>query len=206
MRHLVLGAGGHGVVVAAALRDRGLRPWGFTDPRRTGLVEGMPVRGDDGFARELKPTTVRLYNGLGAARDTADRRLLFESFRGAGYRFPPLKAKSAWVARSASLAEGCQVLTRAVVHPRTVLGENCVVNTCAVVEHDCAVGPHAFVSPGAVLLGGVQVGEGALVGALAVVLPGVKVGAGARVGAGATVVKDVPAGATVVGTPARSVR
>jgi sugar O-acyltransferase (sialic acid O-acetyltransferase NeuD family) len=206
VRNVILGAGGHGVVVAAALRDGGVRVWGFSDAGPGRTVDGLPVRcGDDGV-RRLKPSAVRLYNGLGVSRDAAARRRLYAAFRSAGYRFPALKAKSAWVARSAELAEGAQVLTRAVVHPRARVGENAVVNTGAIVEHDCVVGAHAFVSPGAVLLGGVKVGEGALVGALAVVLPGVKVGAGARVGAGATVVEDVPAGATVVGTPARKKR
>lgn len=209
MRTLILGAGGHGAVVAAVLREAGVPVYGFTDPdgeARGRIVEGGKVLGGDEIAMALAPRGVRLYNGLGAARDASARRRLYEAFRSRGFRFPALTAKSAWVARSAALSEGCQVLTRAVVNPRARVGENAVVNTAAVVEHDVRVGAHSFVSPGAVLLGGCTVGEEAFVGALAVVLPGVEIGPRARVGAGATVVKDVPAGETVVGTPARSTR
>ena len=209
MKNIILCAGGHAVVVAAALRDSGTRLAGFTDAdatRRGETIEGAKVLGGDEVVARLKPSAVRLLNGLGVGRDTGGRRRLYEAFRNRGFRFLAFAAESAWVARSATLAEGAQVLTRAVVHPRARIGENAVVNTGAIVEHDVTVGAHAFVSPGAVLLGGAKVGEGALIGALAVVLPGVMVGAGARVGAGATVLVDVPAGATVVGTPARKQR
>ncbi len=209
MRTVILGAGGHASVVAAVLREARIGVAGFTDARaslRGRTIEGSKVLGGDEVVLRSKPGSLRLANGLGAGRDTGARRALYESFRARGYRFPPVIARSAWVARTAVLAEGAQALTRAVIHPRALVGENAVVNTGAIVEHDCVVGAHAFVSPGAVLLGGVNVGEGAFIGALAVVLPGVKVGAGARVGAGATVTKDVPAGATVVGTPARKTR
>ena len=209
MKTVILCAGGHAVVVAAALRDSGSRLAGFTDAnasRRGETLEGAKVLGGDEAVTRLKPSAVRLLNGLGVGRDTGARRRLYEAFRGRGFRFLAFAAKSAWGARSATLAEGAQVLTRAVVHPRARIGENAVVNTGAIVEHDCVIGAHAFVSPGAVLLGGCVVGEGALIGALAVVLPGVKVGAGALVAAGATVINDVPAGTAVAGTPARKMR
>lgn len=210
MRTIVLSAGGHAAVAAAALRGAGGRAAGFTD-RDAALhgrvIEGAKVLGGDEVIARLKPAAVRLLNGLGVvAGGLGARRRLYESFRARGYRFPPLAAATAWIARSASLAEGAQVLTRAVVHPRARIGENAVVNTGAIVEHDAVVGAHAFVSPGAVLLGGCLVDEEAFIGALAVVLPGIRVGARARVGAGATVTRNVPAGATVIGTPARKVR
>lgn len=208
MRNIILGAGGHAAVLAAVLRESGVRVAGFTDASAAlcgKSVEGAKVLGGDEVLASLKPSAVRLFNGLGAAKDAAARRGLYEAFFVRGFRFPAVAAKSAWIAKSALLGEGAQVLTRAVVHPRARIGENAVINTCAIIEHDAVVGAHAFVSPGAVVLGGAAIGEGAFVGALAVILPGVKVGARARVGAGATVTKDVPADATVVGTPARSI-
>lgn len=209
MTKIILGAGGHGAVLAAALRENGIRLAGFADPAasaRGKMIEGTRVLGGDDIVLRLEPSKVRLYNGLGVGKNASARRRLYESFRAKGYRFPPVVSRSASVARTAVLAEGAQVLTRAVIHPRATIGENAVINTSAVVEHDCVVGAHVFVSPGAVLLGGAILGEGSLIGALAVILPGIKIGAGARVGAGATVTKNVKAGDTVTGTPARSAR
>jgi UDP-perosamine 4-acetyltransferase len=209
MKTIILSAGGHAAVLAAMLRENGARVAGFTDPSavlRGRIIEGAKVLGGDDQLDGVKPAGVRLVNGMGAAKDTLARRRLYRTFRALGFRFPAVASKTAHVSRSAIIAEGAQVLTRAVIHPRARIGENAVINTCAIVEHDAIVGAHAFVSPGAILLGGACVGEGALIGALAVILPGVKVGAGARVGAGATVTRNVPAGITVTGTPARSVK
>ncbi|UPT76027.1 MAG: acetyltransferase [Elusimicrobiota bacterium] len=197
---------GHAAVLAEALRLGKTRVAGFTDPSpslRGKSIEGLKVLGDDSVLTRLKPSAVRLVNGLGAAGDTAPRRRLYETWRARGFRFPAVAARSAEVARSAGLGEGCQVLTRAVVHPRAVIGENAVINTGAIVEHDAVVGAHAFVSPGAVVCGGARLGEGSFIGAGAVVLPGVSVGAGARLGAGAVATRDVPPGATAVGVPAK---
>ena len=206
MKTIILTAGGHASVLAAVLREKGVRVAGFTDSNTTlhgKAVEGAKILGDDASLDRLKPSAARLVNGLGVARDVSARRRLFESFRARGFRFPPVAAKSAWVSRSAELGEGAQVLTRAVVHPRARIGENAVINTCAIVEHDAVIGAHAFVSPGAIVCGGARVGASAFIGAGAVILPGVSVGDGARLGAGSVATRDVPAGATAVGSPAR---
>jgi UDP-perosamine 4-acetyltransferase len=204
LKTIILAAGGHAAVLAETLRAAKTRVAGFTDAARRGeTVEGLPVLGGDEVLAKLKPAAVRLVNGLGTTGDTGPRRRLFETWHDRGFRFPPVVAKSAVVARSASLGAGCQALTRAVVHPRAIIGDNAVVNTAAVVEHDADVGAHAFVSPGAVVCGGAKVGAGAFIGAGAVVLPGVSVGEGARLGAGAVATRDVRPGATAVGVPAK---
>lgn len=206
MKTIILAAGGHACVLAEVLRINKTRVAGFTDAapsRRGGTVEGLKILGGDEVLAKIKSVAVRLVNGLGTGGDTGARRRLYETWSARGYRFPPVVAESAAVARSASLGAGCQVLTRAVVHPRAVIGENAVVNTAAVVEHDAVVGAHAFVSPGAVLCGGAKIGAGAFIGAGAVVLPGVTIGAGARLGAGAVATRDIRPGVTAVGAPAK---
>lgn len=190
-RMFVLGAGGHAKVVVEALNSSGVRPYACLDKDGERSLGG------------LSPRSVALANGVG---DGPTRRRIFEAFRAKGFRFPVVAAASSIIARSASLGEGAQVLTRAVVHPAALIGENAVINTAAIVEHDCVVGDHAFVGPGAVLCGEVVIGMGAFIGAGAVILPGVRVGADAVVGAGAVATRDVAAGVKVCGVPARRMR
>ena len=205
MKAVVITAGGHARVVASALRGRrGLQLVGFTDadPKLWGsVVNGLMVLGGDDKAG--KPGSVALFNGLGGAANTDSRRKLYQALRAQGHRFPALVAPSAVVDQTVLLADGCQILTRAVVHPGASIGENAVVNTAAVIEHDCVVAAHAFVAPGAIMLGGAKLGQGAFLGAAAVLLPGVRVGAGAVVAAGAIVLEDVAPRAMVAGVPAR---
>lgn len=109
----------------------------------------------------------------------------------------------AWVADSACLAPGCQVLALAAISEEARLGRQCIVNTSASVDHECVLGNGVHVMPGATLAGLVTVGDFATIGSGATVLPRLRIGAGAFVGAGAVVTRDVPDGAVVVGIPAR---
>lgn len=195
-KFIVLGAGGHARVVIDTLRSAGCEILGCLDPKlsRGTNVDGVAVLGGDETLEGHAPDSVALANGVGGANSTDARRALFEPLAAAGYRFPPIKAASAHCAATARLADGCQLLTRAVVHPGASIGKNTVVNTAAVVEHDCIVGDHCFIGPGAILCGDARLGDGAFIGAGAVVLPGINVGAGAHVAAGAVVHKDLPAG------------
>jgi sugar O-acyltransferase (sialic acid O-acetyltransferase NeuD family) len=205
---IVVGAGGHAVVVADALLAAGREVLGFVDrdPTRHGSVLlGLPVLGDDGALAAHDARRVELANGIGGAGGAADagrRRQVQRTLEEAGWRFATVRHPAACVSPHARIEHGAQVLAGAVVQALAGVDEGAIVNTRAVVEHHCVVGAFAHVAPGAVLCGEVTVGAGAHVGAGAVVKNGVTLGAGVVVGAGASVLRDVAAG-TVAGVPAR---
>lgn len=140
--------------------------------------------------------------GFGAARG---RAAALASLKRADLALPVLVHPTAFVAPSAKLEPGCQLLARAYVGPGATVGHGALVNTGAIVEHDVKVGEAAVIDPGAVIAGRANVGSEAEVGAGAVVLPDMQIGAGALVGAGAVVTRDVADGSTVMGVPARAV-
>lgn len=108
-----------------------------------------------------------------------------------------------FVARTATVAAGGQVLAGACVGASARLGRQVIINTRASVDHDCRLADGVHVGPGATLAGEVTVEHCGFIGTGAVILPRLRIGAGATVGAGAVVTRDVPAGTTVVGNPAR---
>lgn len=110
---------------------------------------------------------------------------------------------SAWIAESASVGAGVQVLAMAAVSEGAIVGDFCVLNTSSSVDHGTRLGAGVHVMPGATVTGEVEVGDFATIGANATVLPRITIGSGAVVGAGAVVTKDVPTKTVVVGNPAR---
>ncbi len=209
----VLCAGGHARVVIDILIRAGRTPKGLidADPELLGTdVFGVPVLGNDDYVLDLDPNAVELVNTLGNRPGQGQsglhrRSALFEKFKAEGFSFASVVSADASVSANVDLQEGAHVITRAVVHPGSVLGANAILNTGASLDHDCTVGPHSHIAPWAVLCGGVTVGTECHIGARAVLVPGITVGDGAVAGAGAVVIDDVDAGATVAGNPARVV-
>jgi sugar O-acyltransferase (sialic acid O-acetyltransferase NeuD family) len=208
VRAVLIGAGGHARAVVQAARGGDIHLVACTDPRperHGGDVDGVPIVGADDRLPALREEGIEgAVMGLGAIGDNTLRARLFDRIAELGFAMPPVVAADASVAASATLGDGCVVLTRAVVGPGSVLGRNVIINTGAIVEHDCTVLDHAHVATGAVLGGDVEVGELAHVGLGATVRQGIRLGERALAGAGAVVVADVPVGTTVVGVPARA--
>ncbi|HEY0970449.1 MAG TPA: acetyltransferase [Gemmatimonadales bacterium] len=211
-RVIVVGAGGHGRVVADLARTLGLTVVGYADAdeRRLGAVvdsAGAAVlltqaelvacaRGEREWPCGVDTVA------LGVGDNLARARLLAGLGTGA---VATLVHPSAWVSGTATVGNGSVVLAGAVVNTDARLGNGTIVNSRATIEHDCVLEDGAHVSPGATLCGAVRVGAGSWIGAGAVIIPGRRVGAGCVVGAGAVVIRDVPDGATVAGNPARHI-
>ncbi|MBL8964658.1 MAG: NeuD/PglB/VioB family sugar acetyltransferase [Phycisphaeraceae bacterium] len=195
---VLVGGGGHALVVAESARSAGWRVRGFLDDApspvaasRAGLERIGSLR--DGFKDVA---------GIIAVGHGALRRWLID--HPGVPRWAVIIAPGAHVCGTASLGPGVFVAPGAVVHSWAVVGPHAIINTSAIVEHECVVGENVHVAPGAVIGGNASIGCDALVGLGAVVLPGVSIGERCVVGAGAVVTRDVAAGQTVAGVPARA--
>ena len=200
---ILIGGGGHALVVAEAAGLAGHGIAGFFDDNPRAVVAqklGLRHMGslDDFYRRP--PGEAWFVVALG------DLRLRGAFLADLGAR-PDAHATTvihpdATVSATARIGPGGYVGPRAIVHSFASVRAHAIVNSGAIVEHECEVGENVHVAPGAVLGGNVNVGRGSLVGIGARVLPGITIGAGSVVGAGAVVVQDVADGVTVVGVPA----
>lgn len=203
---MVIGAGGHGKVVADAMQMLGKDVLGFLDMDTTlhgTLIAGLKVLGNDNYLRDYSYKSVGLANGIGSIVDTKLRYQVYAQLTMKGYNFQIVRHPSAIISSSVELSDGVQVMAGAVLQCGVSIGANTIINTGALIDHDCTIGSHCHVAPGAVLSGGVKVEDGCHIGTSASVIQGITIGSGALIAAGAVVVENVPAGACVAGVPAR---
>jgi sugar O-acyltransferase (sialic acid O-acetyltransferase NeuD family) len=203
---IVVGCGGHAVVLIEALRARGARILAAADSdisKAGASISGIRICGGDDTVFHHQPSAVLLVNGVGSTGDPAVRRSVFERFKLRGYIFAQVVHPSAVIAGDAELAEGVQVMAGAVIQPRCRIGENTIVNTRAGIDHDGRIGAHVHVAPGATLCGNVTVGDACHIGAGATVIQGVSLAPACIVAAGAVVVREVAQAAMLSGVPAK---
>lgn len=203
MRLLIVGAGGHGRVVAdIAASDGGWTEIAFLDDavpvsQKSGA---WPVAG--GFS-QLASLAGRFDACIGALGDARLRLEHLAHAKAAGYRIPTLLHPQAAVSGRAQLGEGVVVCAGGIVNIGATIARGVIVNTGATVDHDCRLEEGVHVCPGAHLAGNVTVGARTWFGIGAVAKQGIRIGSDVTVGAGAVCLEDVPDGVTVVGVPAR---
>lgn len=133
----------------------------------------------------------------------SDRLEIADALVGRGLKPVTAIHPRAWVAETATLAEGCQVMAMAAVSEEVSIGRQSIINTSASVDHECVLEDGVHVMPGATLAGLVHIGQCVTIGSNATILPRISIGARAVIGAGAVVTRDVPPGAVMIGVPAR---
>ncbi|MEX0606019.1 MAG: acetyltransferase [Marinobacter sp.] len=202
MHLAILGASGHGKVIADAAEQAGWQSVTFFDDAWPELEENGPwaVKGDTRALLSRLADFDGVVIGIGNNRIRADKQ---SELARAGANLVSIIHPAAIISPRSSIGAGSVVFANSVVNPCAVVGAGVIVNTGAVVEHDCVVGDFAHISPNAVLAGGVTLGQQAWIGACASVRQLLSVGRASVVGMGAVVTKDVEAGVTVVGNPAR---
>ena len=200
---LIIGAGGHGKVVADAALETG--QW----DEIVFLDDAWPEKQKNGRwdihgkIDQLSDWKGRCAGAVVAIGNNHLRMELQLKLIGAGFEVATIVHPSAQVSRFSRLGAGCVVFANAVVNVDAELGEATIINTAATVDHDCRLGKAVHVAPGANLGGGVSVGDFSWVGIGATVRHYIEIGADVTVGAGAAVVSNIKDGVTAVGMPAR---
>lgn len=200
---LIVGAGGHGRVVADAARLS--RQWeriAFVDDRYPELLSSG-VWSVIGAVAELDSLVSDWGEAVIAVGDNTTRIEILERTKSCGFDIVSIIHPSAQITEDVVIGKGSVVFANAVINTGSELGAACIVNTAATVDHDNQIGDGVHISPGAHLGGNVDVGARSWIGIGASVIHGCVIGHDVIVGAGAAVIDDIASGLTVVGVPAR---
>lgn len=193
----LIGAGGHGKVIADILLGNNQKDITFVDINP--IVKNLSSFEVISKIPNLKSTDSII---VCIGNNNIRRKNVLE------LKGPFTKAihPKACVANQVEVGEGTVVMAGAVINADAKIGFHCIINTNASVDHDCIIDNFVHISPNATLSGGVRIGEGTHVGAGAVLIPGICVGRWVTIGAGSVVIEDIPDFSTVVGNPGRIIK
>lgn len=133
----------------------------------------------------------------------AFRKRLFSTLKEQAIPIGTFVHPSSYVAKSASVSEGCIVLINSIIEMNSVLYENVFLSSSCYISHDVIVGAHTYCAPSLNIAGFTKIGECCFLGISTTTIDGVSIGGNVRTGAGSVITKDVPANVLVAGVPAQ---
>ncbi|MBQ7567999.1 acetyltransferase [bacterium] len=199
---VVIGAGGHGKVVADVILSAGMELLGFLDDGRSpgDLVLGYPVLGGLNDIGQYADQGCRFIIAIGS---NSTRRAIASAHK---VRYCTAIHPSAVIGAGVTIGEGTVVMAGAVVNPDASVGRHCILNTSCVVEHDNRLADYVHICPKAALAGTVTVGEATQIGIGSSVSNNISICAECLLGAGTVAVRDITVPGVYVGAPARLLR
>lgn len=193
---VIIGASGHGKVIADIIIKSGDKVIGFIDDN-TSLPDeiiGIPFLGS---TSEIGKYIDNLFViGIG---NNAIRKRIAEQYNVQWYT---AIHPSANIAMDTEIGVGTVIMANAVINTSAQIGKHCIINTGAIIEHDCCIEDYVHISPNATLCGTVNVGEMSHIGASATIKNNLTVCSDVVVGAGAAVIHNIEKHGTYVGVPA----
>ncbi len=154
MRLIILGAGGHGKVVADLARQTGqYEKIFFLDDNS----QDAEVLGKCSQYLEFQSADTEMYPAFGnnTVRIQWENKLLE-----AGIRLAKIIHPLAYVSPLAEVASGCVIMPYAVVNTGTKIKKACIINIGAMVDHDCILEEGCHLAPGAIVKGENHLSEG----------------------------------------------
>lgn len=199
---IIIGAGGHGRVIADAVRLSGDTVLGFLDDDSKKMPEvcGIPVLGC--VADYIKYPDAWFIAGTGK---TSVRRKLAALLDGVKW-YTAIHPSAVISDMETEIGEGTVVLANAVINACAKIGRHAIINTAAAVDHEARIGDFCHVAVGAKLAGAVTLGEGTWIGIGACVINNIDICSDCMIGAGAVVVRNIEEPGTYVGVPTRKIK
>ncbi|WP_281885460.1 acetyltransferase [Paenibacillus sp. YYML68] len=203
-RLIILGAGGHGKVVADAAEQSG--QWSeiaFLDDNYPDVTHVYGWSIIDRISN-LEQYVTEYVDVVVAIGSNGVRLSLLQEAVSLGYRAARVIHPRAFVSKYAEIGVGTVCLAQSAVNAGATIGNGVIINTGSTVDHDCSIAAGVHISPGAHLAGNVTVGKCSWVGLGASIIQQTNIGSYVTIGAGSVVIRNIPDNTKVVGVPAKA--
>lgn len=198
---LILGAGGHGRVVAdVAKSSRQWKQIAFLDDEVVpNTFPGIKIIG--------KLNTVipylKKYDIFVAIGNNRIREQILTDLENKGAKMPVIIHPNATIGSNVKIGAGTVIMPGVIINCNSSIGKGCIINTGSSIDHDNIIGDYVHLSPGVHTAGTVKIGKGTWIGIGAVIRNDMRIGSDCMIGAGAVVVKDILEAGIYVGNPAK---
>lgn len=196
---VIIGASGHGKVVADIIACIGDEIKGFLDDNSNlnGTFIGFPVLGKIDEFWKFSECRFIVAIGNAAIRERITQKLSQVQW------YTAIHPTAAVSSMDTFIGEGTVVMANTTINAGAKVGKHCIINSSAVVEHDDIIEDYAHISVGVKLAGNVHVGKKTWIGIGAIVSNNVSICKDCMIGAGAVVIKNIREDGTYIGVPAR---
>lgn len=200
---VIIGASGHGKVIADIARLNGYKEILFLDDDKSKKKNGIyNVVGTTQDINQYKEQ----YDFIVAIGNNKIREKITKQLADKNIIQPVLIHPSTVIDPTVTVAEGTVVMANVVINADTKIGKGCIINTAATVDHDGIIHDFVHISPGAHIAGTVQIGESSWIATGASIINNLDICNNCIIGAGTVVVKDIKEQGTYVGVPARRIK
>ena len=199
-RLVIIGAGGHGKVLADNAQKNGYTDICFVDDRAEDKCMEFPIVGTSADIPSMNDGKTDFVIGIG---NNSVRKKIAQTY---DVNWVSLIHPSAQIAVNVSVGRGTVVMAGAVINACATVGAHCIINTRAVIEHDNVIEDYVHISPNAALGGTVHIGEQTHIGIGATVINNIEICGNSIIGAGAVIVRNIEEAGTYVGVPARKIK
>ena len=193
---VIIGAGGHGRVIADIVSLSGDVVLGFLDDNDPSEFPNITILGKLTDIERFKQEASFIV-GIG---NNQLRKQIMETFDVDWYT---AIHPTAVITSDVVIGEGTAIMANAVINTGSKLGRGVIVNTAATVDHDNVLEDYVHISPGVHLGGTVHIGSETWIGIGAVVINNVDICGECIVGAGALVILPIMLKGVYIGVPAK---
>lgn len=199
---VIIGASGHGKVIADIIVNSGDKVLGFLDDAddvQGKKIIGFPVLGKIADFDNYRDCEFVIAIGNPYIRERIANELPVKWYTA-------IHPTAVISSLDVEIGEGTVIMANAVVNPSARIGKHCIINTGAIVEHDNILEDYVHLSPNVTLAGIVKVGKSTHIGAGSCTKQVLNIASDCIIGAGSVIVKDITKSGTYVGVPARKIK